>query len=91
MTDQNLSNKNELAEGASPESNVLSAPEVPRGEHAPDPAEHEARRQKQVMVLLWASVVILIVLGGILVYAKYHGLFESSDQNAPVPYVPAGS
>ena len=85
MEDQSQPNKNELVEGVSSEK--------PGTESALDPVERQASWQKHVMVLLWISIAVLIVLVGILLYAKYHGLFESSsDQAAPFPPgPPAGS
>ena len=57
-----------------------------------DPVEREASWQKHVMVLLWISIALLMVFVGILLYAKYHGLFESpSDKVAPFPAGTAGS
>jgi hypothetical protein len=82
MEDQSQPNKKEL---------VVSS-EKPGTESVLDSVERQASWQKHVMVLLWISIAVLIVFGGILLYAKYHGLFESpSDQVAPFPSGAAGS
>ena len=51
-------------------------------ESAP-PEWQEARAQKRVVVLLWVAMIALVVLGGILLYAQYHGLFEAPGSGAP--------
>jgi hypothetical protein len=50
-------------------------------------ARSEAKWQKHVMAALWVAFALLIVIGAGFVYAKAHGLFQSSpeDKQAPVP------
>ena len=82
MEDQSQPNEKELAVSS----------EKPGAESVLDPVERQASWQKHVMVLLWISIALLMVFVGILLYAKYHGLFESpSDQVAPFPSGSAGS
>jgi len=82
MEDQSQPNKKELAVSS----------ERPGTESVLDPIERQASWQKHVMFLLWISIAVLIVFVGILLYAKYHGVFESpSDQVAPFPAGAAGS
>ena len=82
MEDQSQPNEKELA--VSSEKAGL--------ESVLDPVERQASWQKHVMVLLWISIALLMVFIGILLYAKYHGLFESpSDKVAPFPSGTAGS
>jgi hypothetical protein len=49
------------------------------------PEWREARWQKRVVILLWASFALALVLGGILLYAKYQGLFAGPGQSPPFP------
>ena len=82
MEDQSQPNEKELAVSS----------EKPGVESVLDPVERQASWQKHVMVLLWISIALLMVFVGILLYAKYHGLFESpSDKVAPFPSGTAGS
>ena len=48
----------------------------------------EARSQRRVMMVLWVSIVVVIVFVGILLYAKYHGLLKSPNQNQNTPFPP---
>ncbi|HVM49541.1 MAG TPA: hypothetical protein VMU04_16045, partial [Candidatus Acidoferrum sp.] len=42
----------------------------------PRSAETEDRWQRHVMILLGVVIALLIVVGGALLYAKMHGVFE---------------
>ena len=75
-----------------PKKELVVSSEKAATESVLDPVERQASWQKHVMVLLWISIAVLIVFVGILLYAKYHGVFESpSDQVAPFPSGTAGS
>ena len=59
---------------------------------SPDPTERKAKWQKHVVVALWVCLALLIAISGALVYAKAHGLFESSPGHTPaLPPWPTGS
>ena len=48
-----------------------------------DMPDRQANWQRHVMVVLWISILLLIVVSGALVYAKYYGIFASSPNQTP--------
>ncbi len=63
-----------------------------RMEYVREPPENEAKWQKHVVVALWVALVLLITLSTTLMFAKAHGLFESSPGHTPaLPPWPEGS
>ncbi len=46
------------------------------------PAGDEARRQRHITEVLWILLGMVIVLGGALLWAEFHGLFESAANPA---------
>jgi hypothetical protein len=82
----NQSDKNKWTEGFSPETNVFLVSEKRRREDDLDPVSSSFGWQKRVVILLWISIALLLLLGGLLLYAGYHGVFGSSpDLTTPFP------
>ncbi len=82
MTTQNLLEPHGLNEKTARNGpREANAPQISRNsvQSEYDPAEQRARWQKHVTEALWIILGVVIVLGGGLLWAQYHGLFESAN------------
>jgi hypothetical protein len=91
MESQLQSNKSEPGERVPLPGNTILLLAAPHPDEA-DLSENQNKLTRWAVVLLWTSILVLFLAGGILLYAEYQGAFKPSvDKTTPFPPGPPNS